>query len=144
MLIATQEHRFGWQFTYQSSKYLETRHDRHLWVGTGPIVVDRRDGRLQRLGGPAFGDTVGEYQRLYDREVAGILPGPDGCTCDPPERDLCPDCLGWGQPHVDLDLDAPINIYLDAIINQTCCEACEGAGGRFPHSKYCPVLRRHA
>jgi hypothetical protein len=31
--------------------------------------VDRRDGRLQELGGKQFGDTVAEYQRVYDQET---------------------------------------------------------------------------
>jgi hypothetical protein len=41
-----------------------------MWVGTGRIVVDRRDGCLEELGGRQFGDTVAEYQRLYDRETS--------------------------------------------------------------------------
>ncbi|MGW3242367.1 YrhB domain-containing protein [Streptomyces sp. NPDC001070] len=70
VIIEVREHRFGWEFWYQSSRYVQTKNTRHMWIGTGPIVVDRRDGRLQQLGGRQFGDTVAEYQRLYDRETS--------------------------------------------------------------------------
>ncbi|MGW4441064.1 YrhB domain-containing protein [Streptomyces sp. NPDC004596] len=67
--ISVQEHRFGWEFWYQSSKYVQTGNPRDMWIGTGPVVVDRRDGRLQELGGRQFGDTIAEYQRVYDQET---------------------------------------------------------------------------
>ncbi|MFJ9021694.1 YrhB domain-containing protein [Streptomyces sp. NPDC102259] len=67
--ISAQEHRFGWEFRYQSSTYAQTGNLRDMWLGTGPVVVDRRDGRLQELGGRQFGDTVAEYQRMYDQET---------------------------------------------------------------------------
>ncbi len=70
VLIKTQEHGFGWEFRYQSSKYVQSGDDRHMWVGTGPIVVDRRDGRLEELGGRQFGDTVAQYQAKYDQETS--------------------------------------------------------------------------
>ncbi|MFF4744019.1 YrhB domain-containing protein [Streptomyces sp. NPDC001268] len=70
VVIQVQEHRFGWEFRYQSSTYAKTGSPRDRWLGTGPIVVDRRDGRLQELGGRQFGDTVAEYQRAYDRETS--------------------------------------------------------------------------
>jgi hypothetical protein len=69
VFISVQEHRFGWEFRYQSSKYVQTGNPRDMWIGTGPVVVDRRDGRLQELGGKQFGDTVAEYQRVYDQET---------------------------------------------------------------------------
>ncbi|MGF0175893.1 YrhB domain-containing protein [Streptomyces sp. Marseille-Q5077] len=70
VLVKTQEHRFGWEFRYQSSKYVQSGDVRHMWVGTGPIVVDRRDGRLEELGGRQFGDTVAQYQAQYDRDTS--------------------------------------------------------------------------
>ncbi|MEJ8659761.1 YrhB domain-containing protein [Streptomyces sp. MS1.AVA.4] len=69
VVIRVQEHRFGWEFWYQSSRYVQTGSTRDMWIGTGPIVVDRRDGRLEELGGRQFGDTVAEYQRVYDQET---------------------------------------------------------------------------
>ncbi|MFE7246234.1 YrhB domain-containing protein [Streptomyces sp. NPDC057580] len=70
VLIRVKEHRFGWEFRYQSSRYVQTGSSRDMWIGTGPIVVDRRDGRLEELGGRQFGDTVAEYQRIYDQETS--------------------------------------------------------------------------
>ncbi|MFJ9953366.1 YrhB domain-containing protein [Kitasatospora sp. NPDC091207] len=69
VMISVTEHRFGWEFRYQSSKWARTRDSRDMWVGTGPIVVDRRDGRLLELGGRQFGDMVAVYQQRYDREM---------------------------------------------------------------------------
>lgn len=70
VVISITEHRFGWEFHYQSSTWARTRQTRDLWVGTGPIVVDRRDGSLHELGGHQFGDTVAAYQRQYDTETS--------------------------------------------------------------------------
>lgn len=70
VVVQVKEHRFGWEFTYQSSRYVQTGSFRDMWIGTGPIVVDRRDGRLEELGGRQFGDTVAEYQRVYDQETS--------------------------------------------------------------------------
>ncbi|MEU4097806.1 YrhB domain-containing protein [Streptomyces sp. NPDC026673] len=74
VIIRVQEHRFGWEFWYQSSQYAQTGNSRDMWIGTGPVVVDRRDGRLQELGGRQFGDTVAQYQRLYDQETSTSTP----------------------------------------------------------------------
>lgn len=68
--MSVREHRFGWEFCYQSSKYAQTGHFRDMWVGTGPVVVDRRDGRIGELGGKQFGDTVAEYQHQYDQQTS--------------------------------------------------------------------------
>lgn len=70
VVIHVKEHRFGWEFWYQSSRYAQSGSSRDMWIGTGPIVVDRRDGRLEELGGRQFGDTVAEYQRVYDQETS--------------------------------------------------------------------------
>ncbi|MET7690367.1 YrhB domain-containing protein [Streptomyces sp. NPDC005483] len=75
VIISITEHRFGWEFHYQSATWARTRRTRDLWVGTGPIVVDRRDGGLHQLGGPQFGDTVADYQRQYDNETSTLLSG---------------------------------------------------------------------
>jgi hypothetical protein len=70
VVVQMKEHRFGWEFRYQSSRYAQTGSARDMWIGTGPIVVDRRDGRLEQLGGRQFGDTVAEYERVFDRETS--------------------------------------------------------------------------
>ena len=70
VLTLVREHRFGWEFHCQSSTYVKSGNTRDMWVGGGPVVVDRRDGRLEELGGRQFGDTVAEYQRRYDRETS--------------------------------------------------------------------------
>lgn len=70
VVIQVKEHGFAWEYTYQSSRYVQTGSLRDMWIGTGPIVVDRRDGRLEELGGRQFGDTVAEYQRVYDQETS--------------------------------------------------------------------------
>ena len=67
VLTLVREHRFGWEFNYQSSTYVASGDVRDMWVGGGPVVVDRRDGCLETLGGRQFGDTVAAYQRQYDR-----------------------------------------------------------------------------
>ncbi|WP_420719579.1 YrhB domain-containing protein [Streptomyces sp. NRRL S-481] len=79
VFISMQEHRFGWEFRYQSLTYAKTGNLEDTGLGTGPVVVDRRDGRLQEVGGRQFGDTVAEYQRMYDQQT--ITDGP---------RDPCP------------------------------------------------------
>ncbi|MEU6544568.1 YrhB domain-containing protein [Streptomyces sp. NPDC046859] len=70
VFISVQEHRFGWEFRYQSSTYAQTGDPRDLWIGTGPVVVDRRDGHIEELGGKQFGDTVAEYQHQYDQQTS--------------------------------------------------------------------------
>ncbi|MFE1990085.1 YrhB domain-containing protein [Streptomyces parvulus] len=69
-LFRVQEHRIGWEFHCQSSTYVQTGNPRDMWIGTGPVVVDRRDGRLKELGGKLLGDTVAEYQRAYDEQTS--------------------------------------------------------------------------
>ncbi|WP_351232110.1 YrhB domain-containing protein [Streptomyces sp. NPDC002133] len=51
VVVLVKEHRFGWEFRYQSSRYVQTGSSRDMRVGTGPVVVDRRHGRLEDLGG---------------------------------------------------------------------------------------------
>ncbi|MGP4008730.1 YrhB domain-containing protein [Streptomyces sp. 4N124] len=70
VIVSVTEHPFGWEFHYQSSVWTRTRQTGDMWVGTGPIVVDRRDGSLHQLGGHQFGDTVAAYQRQYDNETS--------------------------------------------------------------------------
>ena len=47
---ATLEKEYGWIFFYNSRKYLETKNERYLLYGGGPIVVEKADGSIHELG----------------------------------------------------------------------------------------------
>src|SRR5260370_41602885 len=44
------ERPYGWVFFYTSEKYWETKDFTHAVVGNGPIIFDRRTGKLHQLG----------------------------------------------------------------------------------------------
>ena len=41
---------YGWVFFYNSKKFVETNNSRHFLVGNGPIVVEKADGSIHKLG----------------------------------------------------------------------------------------------
>ncbi|KAA2243182.1 hypothetical protein F0L74_11750 [Chitinophaga agrisoli] len=47
---AIKEFEYGWIFFYQNKKYLETGDEMHLLGGNGPIVVNKFDGSIFKLG----------------------------------------------------------------------------------------------
>jgi hypothetical protein len=47
---STIEKDYGWIFFYNSRKYLETKKDRYLLYGGGPIVIEKEDGSIHQLG----------------------------------------------------------------------------------------------
>ncbi|WP_042382141.1 hypothetical protein [Streptacidiphilus melanogenes] len=49
------------------------------------------------------------------------------CDCPPPDRDLCPDCRGWGYQPGTSGKDHPL------------CARCPGHGGQTPHDLGCRV-----
>ena len=44
------KHWFGWVFVYQSKKDLESSDHRDMWVGNGPLLVNRFTGNLHSFG----------------------------------------------------------------------------------------------
>ena len=47
---STIEKDYGWIFFYNSKKYVETKNSRHFLAGNGPIVVEKADGSIHKLG----------------------------------------------------------------------------------------------
>ena len=43
-------HWFGWVFVYQSKEYLESGDFSDMWVGNGPLLVNRFTGNVHRFG----------------------------------------------------------------------------------------------
>jgi hypothetical protein len=78
-LVLMEEHTiakpYGWIFFYNSRRYVETRDFLHALEGNGPVVVERRTGRMTHLGTARPTDEViadFEAQRLSDSAAAGI------------------------------------------------------------------------
>jgi ribosomal protein L7/L12 len=47
---STQEFDFGWAFFYQSKKYIESRDFKDMYVGQGPVIVDKHSGEFFETG----------------------------------------------------------------------------------------------
>jgi ribosomal protein L7/L12 len=47
---ATEEFNFGWAFYFQSKKYVETRNIYDMLIGNGPILVERKTGKIHDTG----------------------------------------------------------------------------------------------
>ncbi len=74
----TIERDFGWVFSYESRKALETNDIRYALSGNGPIIVDRYDGSLHRFGSlcsrrDAFDAYEAELAKRIDRETLGSI-----------------------------------------------------------------------
>ena len=62
---STIEKDYGWIFFWNSKKYMETKNDRYLLYGGGPIVVEKVDGSIHQLGSAGGA----EYQiELYEAQ----------------------------------------------------------------------------
>ncbi|MBF9069207.1 YrhB domain-containing protein [Streptacidiphilus fuscans] len=66
------EHRFGWSFSYQSSRWVETGDIQHLLIGQGPVVIDRRDGSVHAFGSATPDADVARFQERYDAETKNL------------------------------------------------------------------------
>lgn len=59
----TIEKDYGWVFFYTSRRYVETGDISEMVVGNGPIVVEKADGSITRLG---TARPVEHYLREYE------------------------------------------------------------------------------
>jgi hypothetical protein len=59
----TIEKEYGWIFSYNSKKYIETDDFSYCIVGNGPIVVNKESGLVEELGGgPQVENFIAEYE----------------------------------------------------------------------------------
>ena len=65
---ATQEKTWGWVFTYQSRRYLESGDYRDALAGNSPLLVNRRTGEIIVTG---TARPVDDYVESYEEELAG-------------------------------------------------------------------------
>lgn len=69
---STIEKDYGWIFFYNSKKFIETKNSRHFLVGNGPIVVEKADGSVHKLGTAGGGKYQIElYEARRDKENNG-------------------------------------------------------------------------
>lgn len=47
---ATEEFNFGWAFYFQSKKYVETCDFYDMLIGNGPLLVERKTGKVHEIG----------------------------------------------------------------------------------------------
>jgi len=61
----TIEKSYGWIFSYNSKRYLQTGNPLEALGGNGPLVVERADGRVHALGsGQAPDAVIAEFERI--------------------------------------------------------------------------------
>ena len=69
-----QVHWFGWVFVYQSREYLESGDYRDMWVGNGPLLVNRFTGNVHHFGSHRpTSHFVWRYQLKWIGIIAGGL-----------------------------------------------------------------------
>ena len=64
----TIERPFGWVFSYNSKKFIETGSIRYLRIGLRPVIVDRHSGAIKFFGTPTSDE---EAIQEYERELEG-------------------------------------------------------------------------
>jgi hypothetical protein len=59
----TIEKKYGWIFSYNSQKFLETGDYSYSVVGNGPVIVNRKTGEVEEIaGGPFYKKNLEEYE----------------------------------------------------------------------------------
>jgi Immunity protein 35 len=60
----TIEKPYGWMFSYNSQKFLETGDYSYSVVGNGPVVVNHYTGEVEEIpGGPFYKRNLEEYEK---------------------------------------------------------------------------------
>ena len=54
----TQEKPYGWIFSYQSARFLESGDLTHALAGNGPVVILKADGSIHQLGSAEDPETT--------------------------------------------------------------------------------------
>ena len=65
-------HWFGWVFVFQSKKHLESSDHRDMWVGNGPLLVNRFTGNVLSFGSHR---PTSQFVWRYQLKWIGILVG---------------------------------------------------------------------
>jgi hypothetical protein len=63
----TIEKNYGWIFFYDSRRHIETKDDRFLLAGNGPILVRKADGSVREFG---TARPLDYYIAEYERELS--------------------------------------------------------------------------
>jgi hypothetical protein len=95
-----------------------------LRVATGAVMLSGGQGEALGQIEPRAGPTRASEHRQGQRLVS---PGMSICDCPAPDRDLCPDCRGWGYHPGTSGADRPL------------CPRCHGYGGQTPHDPECAM-----
>jgi len=67
-------HLFGWVFVFQSKEYLVSGDYRDMWVGNGPVLVNRFTGNVHQFGSHrATSHFVWRYQLKWIGIIIGSL-----------------------------------------------------------------------
>ena len=71
---------YGWIFHYQSKDFMQSHDTRDMFIGSGPLIVDRIDGNLTAKGsGQSLEDILSEYEASLPKSRLR-LPLPDEPT----------------------------------------------------------------
>jgi len=63
---ATIERPFGWVFFYNSKKFVETGVNKYRLAGNGPVVVNKRSGKVEFFGSNRpVQQIIDEYDRKF-------------------------------------------------------------------------------
>ena len=73
VIAGTIEKTYGWIFFYVTQKYVETGEFQYALAGNGPLVVEKQDGAVYRLG---TSRPVEENIREFERRRGFNIPTP--------------------------------------------------------------------